>query len=326
MSDASIHQPHDKLFKAGFSDPANAAGLLRTEIPETISTHIAWDQLQLEPGSFVDSHYRHTESDLLFSAPFSGTRCLIYILFEHQMAFEPLLALRLLRYMVRIWEKHLNAHPASQSLPVILPVVLAQNAEPWKLSPRFSALFDVPADAAGGLRPFIPDFTFRLIQLAELPFETIGGTPSGIMILRTMKAERIGKLLDDPVWDETLIIQMPREMFEGLVHYMLNTDVDKDGFDARVQGIKHSQTKTTAMTLADQLRQEGIQEGRQEGRQEGVIVAQQKAVLDALEIRFTTVPDGLRESIMGLDDEAHLRRLLRASIQAASLEDFSKAL
>jgi predicted transposase/invertase (TIGR01784 family) len=98
MPEEPIHQPHDKLFKAGFSDPANAAGLLRREIPSPLSGLIDWDRLQLEPGTFVDSHYRHTESDLLFSAPFSGTRCLLYVLFEHQLKFEPMLALRLLRY------------------------------------------------------------------------------------------------------------------------------------------------------------------------------------------------------------------------------------
>ena len=219
MSDEPIHQPHDKLFKAGFSDPENAAGLLRHELPASISTHIAWDQLRLEPGSFVDSHYRHTESDLLFSAPLAGDQCLIYVLFEHQLALEPLLALRLLRYMTRIWEKHLKAKPSSQLLPVILPVVLAQNADTWNLSPQFSALFHLPPAIAGELQAFVPDFTFRLLQLAALPFDAIRGTPSGIMILRTMKAERIAKLLDDSVWDEALITQIPKEIFESLVRY-----------------------------------------------------------------------------------------------------------
>jgi len=322
MSDEPIHQPHDKLFKAGFSDPTNAAGLLRHELPASISAHIAWDQLRLEPGSFVDSHYRHTESDLLFSAPLADGHCLIYILFEHQLVLEPLLALRLLRYMTRIWEKHLKTKPSPQSLPVILPVVLAQNADTWNLSPQFAALFHLPPAIEGELQAFIPDFTFHLLQLAALPFNAIRGTPSGIMILRTMKAERIDKLLDAPVWDEALIVQMPRELFECLVRYMLNTDLDKDAFDARVNQIKHSQTKTTAMTLADQLRQEGIQKGRQEG----IIKSLQDGILDALQIRFVSVPAGLRESISAIHDEARLRHLHRTSILAASIEEFTTSM
>ncbi len=66
-----IHQPHDKLFKAGFSDPANAAAFLRHQLPEALAVRIIWDALTLEPGTFVDSQFRESESDLLFSAPVS---------------------------------------------------------------------------------------------------------------------------------------------------------------------------------------------------------------------------------------------------------------
>jgi predicted transposase YdaD len=331
MSDEKIHQPHDKLFKAGFGDPVNAAGLLQWQLPAAISEKIDWDQLRLEPGSFIDSHYRHNESDLLFSAPLAGVDCLIHVLFEHQITEDATLALRLLRYMVRIWELRLKSHPAqSHRLPVIIPVVLAQNAEVWRIRSDFASLLDVPNGMDGDLRVFIPDFTFRLIQLAALPFDAIRGTPAGIMIMRTMKAERAAKLLADPVWDESLLVRIPRETFELLIRYILNADIDMDAFDGRVKSIQQSETRFTAMTLADQLRedglQKGLQKGRQEGRQEGQIVAQQTAVIEALEIRFGQVSQGLSEAIQTIHDESGLRLLLKAAIQSASIEDFSKAL
>ncbi len=63
------HQPHDKLFKAGFSDPVNAAAFLREQIPQALSTQVDWERMRLEPGTFVDSQFRASESDLLFSVP-----------------------------------------------------------------------------------------------------------------------------------------------------------------------------------------------------------------------------------------------------------------
>ena len=42
-------------------------------------------------------------------------------------------------------------------------------------------LLNIPSGLEDDLRPFIPDFTFRLIQLASLPFEAIRGTPAGIL-------------------------------------------------------------------------------------------------------------------------------------------------
>jgi len=322
MPDEPIHQPHDKLFKTGFSDTANASAFLRWEVPSTLSEKIDWEQLRLEPGSFVDSHFRHSESDLLFSAPLANSECLIYLLFEHQISHDPTLALRLLRYMVRIWEAWLKEHPAPARLPVILPIVLAQNAEVWNLAPHFASLLDIPAGLHDDLRAFIPDFTFRLIQLAALPFDAIRGTPAGILTLRVMKAERVAKLLDDPVWDQALMIQVPRETLEWLIRYIVEAGVDKDAFDHKILSITQPEIRSTAMTIAQQLRQEG----RQEGRKEGIITAQQKAVLEALEIRFNQVPKGLRAAVEAISDEARLRSLHKASIQAASLEEFTGSL
>lgn len=105
MPDDSLHQPHDKLFKGTFGDPANAAGFLRWELPHAITAAIDWERLRLEPGSYIDEEYRQTESDLLFSAPIGATECMLYVLFEHQTAPDPDIALRLLGYQLRIWAR-----------------------------------------------------------------------------------------------------------------------------------------------------------------------------------------------------------------------------
>ncbi len=318
MSEDPLHQPHDKLFKSAFGDPATAAGFLRWEIPAALSSAIDWDHLRLEPGSFVDSHYRHSESDLLFSSTLGASDCLVYLLFEHQLAPDPWIALRLLRYQVRIWETWRKSHPESGRLPVILPVilpvVLAQNAEVWKISPQFSSLLDIPASLVGDLEPLIPDFTYRLIQLAEMPFDAIRGTPAGILTLRVMKAERLEKLLEDIVWDESLLVRVPKEMMEMLIRYILHADVDIEAFDRRVIRVTTPEIQNTVMTLAQKLRQEG----RLDSLQENVIAA--------LEIRFGGIPKGMREAITGVTDESSLRLLLRAAIQASSVEDFSLSL
>ena len=51
-----MHQPHDKLFKAGFSDPETTARFLRSQLPPALTAAIDWSSLRLEPGSFIDSH------------------------------------------------------------------------------------------------------------------------------------------------------------------------------------------------------------------------------------------------------------------------------
>jgi len=80
------------------------------------------------------------------------------------------------------------------------------------------------------------------------------------------------------------------------------------------------------MSTADILRQEGRQEGELKGEQGGMILAQQQAVVEALEIRFDRVPEGLREEIERIVDSARLHALLRAAIRCADLESFAKEL
>ncbi len=48
--EADIHQPHDKLFVHGFSDPANAAALLKTQFPAELAARIDWSTLALQNG------------------------------------------------------------------------------------------------------------------------------------------------------------------------------------------------------------------------------------------------------------------------------------
>ena len=142
------------------------------------------------------------------------------------------------------------------------------------------------------------------------------------MTLRVMKAERVAQLLADPVWDEALLIQLPRATLELLIRYLLQADIDKEAFDRKVNSVTQPELQNDAMSLAEQLRQEGLRKGRQEGRQEGI----QEDILEVLEIRFEQLPAGLREAITAIHDPAHLRRLHKASIQAVSLEDFSRSL
>ena len=170
------------------------------------------------------------------------------------------MALRLLRYMINIWWTFVRDHPG-QPLPIILPAVLAQNAKAWKVKPQFSSLLDIPECMESVLRAYLPDFRFDLFQLAEHSFEGLPGTPAGVLILRVMKAERLARLLDDWVWDEELITQVPLELFEILLRYILAADIDKPAVMDRLQQIQNSATRDQAMSVAQQLRQEGRQQG-----------------------------------------------------------------
>ena len=63
---ADLHQPHDRLFRAVFSDAGEAASLLRAALPDTIAESFEWTTLALVGGTFVDEELRESQSDLLY--------------------------------------------------------------------------------------------------------------------------------------------------------------------------------------------------------------------------------------------------------------------
>ena len=72
------------------------------------------------------------------------------------------MALRLLRYMVRIWTRHANENPKA-SLPLIVPAVLAHVPGGWTAPTRFADPFSASlADLAPGV---LPDFQYAVDDL-----------------------------------------------------------------------------------------------------------------------------------------------------------------
>jgi predicted transposase YdaD len=321
MPDESLHQPHDKLFRATFSNPVNAAAFLRQHLDAPLPSLVDWTTLSSLPGSFINPEMSGSEADLLFSVQISGSAALLYVLWEHQRTEAPLMGLRLLSYMVRIWNQQVQKQGPSCRLAPILPLVLAQDRDRWKTSTRFHGLFDFPEESWGAVRGCTPDFAFRLLQLVDLPYEDIRGTAEGILTLRSLKAEPVGELLHSLVWDPEVITGVSREAVERFFRYVLNANVDKGAFGAKVAQQRSKDLTKLAMTLAERFRQEGKEEGRQEG-----VDFLLRMVLEVLEVRFGHVPDGLAEMLSGCSDLERLRLLHTKALTCPDLESFSASL
>jgi predicted transposase/invertase (TIGR01784 family) len=120
-----IVTPHDAMFKAVFGQPEHARGTLRAIVPPLLAESLDWATLTLRPGSFVDTTLSHEHTDLLYSVSWrSGGEALVHLLFEHQSSppTDGLMAHRLLRYQIRIWERRRADHPKARTLPVIVPI------------------------------------------------------------------------------------------------------------------------------------------------------------------------------------------------------------
>ena len=185
-----IHQPHDRLFRAVFSDASEAAGLLQTALPATVRNSFDRTALTLVGGSFVDEDLQGSQSDLLYQVEHAATGqpVSMYLLFEHQSSPDPWMRLRLLRYGCRIWEADRRDDADRRELRPIVPVVFYQTARDWSHSTEFSDLFPEAARAL----PWVPRFAHELLDQTTLdPDEVADGVRGRITQLLMMAAQLI---------------------------------------------------------------------------------------------------------------------------------------
>ena len=159
------NNPHDGLFKATFSRAEHAAGELRAVLPPALASRLDFTTLTRCPGSFIDEAFSWRHTDLLFTVLFAGRPALVYLLFEHQSTVEARMPFRLLRYMIRIWEAHIAAHPDDAKLPVIIPIVLHHGDGGWSAAVAFEDLLDLEPELLAEIEAYVPRFRFVLDDL-----------------------------------------------------------------------------------------------------------------------------------------------------------------
>jgi predicted transposase YdaD len=307
MPSEDLHQPHDRLFKQVFGRKETAAAFLSAYLPTSVVSSADWARLELQPGSYIDSRLRHQESDLLFRLPMKGQDLFLYCLFEHQRTAEPWLHLRLLGYMVHIWQEVLKANSKLLRLPPILPLVLYQGPGRWNVSVRWLERLALPDEIARDLRRFQPDFEHLLVDLSQISADGLRGDVVGRLALGLMKAaaeDRLGPWLEraGPLLAELLRRNDVPGIIQTLLRYLLAVD-SSINFD-RVLAEADIEVRGQAMSIAQEL----IERGRQQGLEAGVLAGQIQTLEDLLNLPVTSLAELTAKPI---EDLKHLAEELR---------------
>ena len=174
---ASQPSAHDAVFRLVLGEPANAASQLRAVLPSGLVDRLDLARLTQVSGSFVDATLRWRHSDLLFTVPLDGRDAFIYVLIEHQSGEDPLMPLRMLRYVLRIWDRYLTDHPEATRLPAVIPLVVHHNRRPWTSPTQLLDLLDLDTPTITTVQPYLPQFRFILDDLARLDEQALRARP-----------------------------------------------------------------------------------------------------------------------------------------------------
>jgi len=275
---------HDKLFKAVFSEPANAVAHFESFLPAALTAALDLGQAKHMPGSFVNEALPERHTDLLYRIPWRresehGDReILLYVIFEHQSTVDSMMAYRMAAYSVRVWDYWLKEHPGSM-LPPILPLVLYHGEQNWTAATELQELFDlegVEPTAVDALQPFLPKLQILVNEVGSIPDEVIPGPSAVRLTLLLFKHGRRANVLEQlPQWEDEIRVLVAAgdrglQSLALLVEYLLTVNehvsVAALGEFLAPMGDK---AREIPMTVGQQLKEEGLKEGLQRGRQEG---------------------------------------------------------
>ena len=265
---------------------------------------------------------------MLYSASLGdGTAVLIYCLFEHQSKSDPLMPLRLLQYMTRIWDRWLAGRkPRSDRLPAIIPVVMSHAQGGW--SAATSNARAVRSRVVRLMGKHLPGFEFVLDDLWALTNEQLflrAASASAVLamvLLRNVKTSGdVLGLLRTCGWLMRAVYDAPNgpELLVRFLRYVIEVadppPTGQELGDEVDEQIGPAAGEMVMTTLAQQWIAEGVAKGlaqgeaRGEARGRAIGVAQ--AVLGVLEERGLPIPEAVRVRVLSCTDLPTLHAWVR---------------
>jgi predicted transposase/invertase (TIGR01784 family) len=316
-----MRNAHDLLFRHVFSQPEHAEGELKQILPAKIVRAVDWSTLRLVSGTVVDPELAEQRSDVLFSVTLAGREVFVYLLLEHQSTSEALMALRVLGYMLRIWEDWAREHAKTEGLPPIIALVVHHSESGWSKPISFGELFELDEELRALLEPFLPRFEFLLDDLSlgrDEELRSRAMTALGRLVLFCLKRARRSKdmSVDLESWQDAIgeVLEAPNGVaaFATVLRYILAV-TDTPPEHLRNMSKRLGRRAEEAYMTGEQIL---IEQGRKEGEAKG----QAKALLKQLELKFGPVTEDVALRVRA-GSVKELDRWIERVITATSIDE-----
>ncbi len=320
-----ISNPHDRFFKDVLSRREAARDFVLYYLPADVAALLDIESLVVSKDSFVDKELREHFSDIIYQVDLKqGDSAYIYLLFEHKSYSDPLIALHLLCYMIKIWEQGVKQGKARPFSPII-PIVVYHGKSKWNAGPDFYALFDLP----DGLQAYMPNFRYLLCDLSHCSDEEIKGTVTlraAFLLLKHIFSDDLSNRLPEilSLLKSLSDKQSGLEYLETILKYLASgTDrVGAEDLKNVVTKIFEDKGEHIMPTLAEQWTQQGLQQGLQQGKLQSV----RESVVENLEARFDVVPRSVVKRIDEIEELSLLKILHKKSVVVDSLGQFKEVM
>ena len=282
-----VTTPHDRFTKANLQEVAIARAFLQIHLDAAIRNRIDLTSMKLTNNEFVLPHLRKIQSDVVYECLIDGKDSYIYFLMEGQSTAEELMAFRKLQYNVALMDHHLKM--GNNKLPVIVSICLYNGKRsPYPYSTDVFDCFESVELAKEMM--FKPFKLIDLSVLSDKEIEQHGIAALFEMLLKHHDTKQLYNLLAHLVkldlFKETLDAIKDDNYIVNLLEYALNTGEEREHPVEKILQLlaenapKH---KEHIMTVADQLRQQGMEQAKPLYLAEGIEKGIEKVAKNMLE-------------------------------------------
>ena len=308
--DAPIAHPHDHIVRKVMSDLRLAREFFAIHLPEHIRQVIELESLELLPGSFIDKMLEETRMDLLYRVKFINWDGYLYLMVEHQSTPNKLMPIRMNQYACNVIEHYLKKGKG-RIIPAIYRVLIYHGRKKYPYSLEVEDYVDSPpllAKEFCSLRVQLVDF--RQIDDEQLKKNDNIGVMEYIL-KHTYEKDLLPFLRE--IADKLRLLDQTgyRDYLHDMLHYAIERGEARnpEAFFDLVTSRVSVKIGGEVMTIAEQLRYEGmqvgIQRGHYEGKLEGKLEVAKRLLAEGVDIAFVAKVSGLpRTKIKELEMES----------------------
>ena len=142
----SVKHNHDKYFKQMMEYPEIARGFLEYRLNPKFKALVDMSTVKAEKVSFIDDELKSSHSDVIFSVKTkNNSKAYVYsVIVEHMSDIDRLFSVRIWRYIINIFEKHLKETKEKDKdveLPLVYPLILSNAGRPYDAPRNLWPLF-----------------------------------------------------------------------------------------------------------------------------------------------------------------------------------------
>jgi hypothetical protein len=304
MDQTPIEQPHDRLTKGAFGRKEGARALLSTFLPRELRAEFDLDALEIVASNLLGDDLRESVADILFALPMRRARIrtvagdtsapestreegeeevvLLHVLFEHKSTSHRFTVADLFVSTGRLWSMWRRAHPRSNDLPRVLPMLLHHGPTEWTAPSTLSELLQGRGHVSAHLLRLEPALPLLIVDLAvttESQIDAIAREDAlagaALFLLQRSRSVDAEEAILRRIDLLANVIHAPGPVvgFPMVLHYIAAVTCrgkHASRFFAQILKRLPRSTRAMAKTLREQWIEEGIELGVEKGLEKGI--------------------------------------------------------